>query len=188
MALLAKVSVMGVVLVMMGLVLPSPVDAQASPSAHRYFSASSVPVGGELVVTVAARGYGHFGQVVETLPAGFTYVPEDHPGVASDGQEVVVHFLRNETITYKVTAPAVAGVGSFSGVMKDEDNAGYQVGGQSQVATIPAGLSLLDRYDTNPMDGAIEQQEFDIALRHYLFDGTLDQAGFEEILRLYLFG
>jgi hypothetical protein len=122
------------------------------------------------VVTVTARRYGHFGQVVETLPAGFTYVPDDQPGVAGDGQKVVVHFLRNENVTHRVTAPAVVGVGSFSGVMKDEDKAEYQVGGQSQIATIAAGLSLLDRYDTNPMDGAIGQQEFDVALRNYLFD------------------
>ena len=72
------------------------------PTVYRYFSASSVPAGGELVVTVSVREYGRFGQVVETLPAGFTYVPSNQPGVAGDGRRVVVHFLRDETVTYKV--------------------------------------------------------------------------------------
>ena len=188
-ALLTKFSVMGAALMVVGLLMPGPVDAQTPPTAYRYFSASSVPAGGELVVTVSARGYGRFGQVVETLPAGFTYVPSDQPGVASDGQEVVAHFLRNETVTYRVTAPAAVGVGSFSGVLMDEDKAEHQVGGQSRISTTMAvGLSLLDGYDTNPRDGAIGQPEFDVALRDYLFDGTLDQAGFEKVLRLYLFG
>ena len=109
---------------------------------------------------VCARGYGRFGQVMETLPAGFTYVPSNQPGVAGDGRRVVVHFLRDETVTYRVTAPATAGVGSFSGVLRDEDKAEYRVGGQSRIATMATGLGLLDRYDTNPRDGSIGRDEY----------------------------
>ena len=49
-----------------------------------------MPAGGELVVTVTARGYGLFGQVVETLPDGFTYVSSDQPGAAYRGQMVML--------------------------------------------------------------------------------------------------
>ena len=68
--------------------------------------------------------------------------------------------MRDETVTYRVTAPVAAGVGSFSGVLRDEDKAKYQVGGQSRIATMVAGLSLLDRYHTNPRDGSIGRDEY----------------------------
>ena len=68
----------------------SPAPAQAPATAHRYVSSPTVPAGGELVVTVTARGYGLFGQVVETLPDGFTYVSSDQPGAAYRGQMVML--------------------------------------------------------------------------------------------------
>ena len=49
---------------------------QAAPthSASRSFSPVPVDPDAELTVTITAAGYGAFGQVVETLPAGFSYV------------------------------------------------------------------------------------------------------------------
>ena len=42
--------------------------------ASRSFSPAPASAGGELEVTITAAGYGGFGQVVETLPTGFSYV------------------------------------------------------------------------------------------------------------------
>ena len=56
----------------MSLLRSSTADA-GSHGANRSFSATSVPAGGELDVTIDTSGSG-LGQVVETLPAGFTYV------------------------------------------------------------------------------------------------------------------
>ena len=51
---------------------PAPVEA-TSHRAVRSFSASSVLPGGRVEVTITPTGYGSFGQVVETLPSGFSY-------------------------------------------------------------------------------------------------------------------
>ena len=55
------------------------VGAPAGPNANRSLSADSVHAGGEVTVTIVADGYGSFGEVVETLPAGFTYLSSDLP-------------------------------------------------------------------------------------------------------------
>ena len=54
-------------------------DSGTMASADRSFSASSVAPDGELTVTIAANGYGGIGQVVETLPQGFSYVEGSAP-------------------------------------------------------------------------------------------------------------
>ena len=58
------------VTVMAATVTPSDTEATRS------FSASSVAPAGEITVTISAANYGDFGQVVETLPAGFSYVED----------------------------------------------------------------------------------------------------------------
>jgi hypothetical protein len=51
------------------------VEAPAVPqaSATRSFNPSTVEPDGEVVVRIAATGYGSLGAVTETLPAGFSY-------------------------------------------------------------------------------------------------------------------
>ena len=54
-------------------------SGQADASGHsatRSFSSDSVGPGDEITVTIAATNYGGFGQVVETLPNGFSYVED----------------------------------------------------------------------------------------------------------------
>ena len=129
---------------------------------------------------VTPRGHGRFGQVVETLPAGFTYVSTDQPGAAGDGRRVVVHFLKDEPITYRVTAPAAAGVGSFSGVLRDEDKAEHQVGGQLQLTV----FDLLTRYDADG-DGQINTRlEYLAASRDYQ-DGNITESDLAKVLLRY---
>ena len=50
------------------------------PSASRSFSPDPVDAGGQVTVTITAEGHGSFGDVAETLPAGFTYSSSSLPG------------------------------------------------------------------------------------------------------------
>ena len=126
---------------MVGLLSPGPVDADGH-SATRSFSATTVDTGGEVTVTVEASDYGRFGQIVETLPAGFSYVhgsvsPSD-VRVGVDGQNVRFGLFGEDSITYSVTASSAAGDYTFSGVVKDEDGQSEDVGGDNTI-TVEAG-------------------------------------------------
>ncbi len=179
--MVVKVFAIAVVVVVAGLAgmgLPAAVDAQ-SPSATRSFSAATVAAGDELEVTVTPSGYGRFGQLVETIPDGFNYVPTGDPGVEVDGQDVILTFLEGETVRYRVTGAAGTGVGFFSGILKDIDKVEHQVGGQHQV-TVGAALDLLARYDTSG-DNAIERLEYLAALDDFI-DGLIDKAALLEVL------
>ena len=99
--------------------------------ASRSFSSSTVDAGGELTVTITAAGYGQFGQVVETLPAGFGYVSTslpDPPWVS--GQMLGFSLFGEESFTYTVTASRTLGSHEFSGVAKDEARMETAIGGR----------------------------------------------------------
>ena len=116
------------------LLQPTPVDA-TSHRAVRSFSAPWVLPDGRLEVTIAPTGYGSIGQVVETLPAGFSYSGSDlsESQVAANGQTVTFTLLGEETFAYTVTAPAAGGSYEFSGIIKDEDKAEASVVGASSI-------------------------------------------------------
>ena len=137
---LALLAVAGVALGLAVLLKPAPVEA-TTHRAERSFSAASILPGGRLEVTIVVAGYGRVGQVVETLPAGFSYVGADlsEAAVIVEGQTVRFNLLRGEGVTvaeeerftYTVTAPSAEGPCSFSGVVVDEDRMGQGVGGAS---------------------------------------------------------
>ena len=134
-ALLAvAVAVVGVA----GLLHSGPVEA-TSHSAVRSFSAPWVLPGGALEVTVTAAGYGGFGQVVETLPAGFSYTGSDlsEAAVAVEGQTVAFTLLGDERFTYAVAAPSAEGAYSFAGVLLDGNRTEQAVGGDSSIRVGP---------------------------------------------------
>ena len=136
-ALLVVVAVVGVTLGSVGLLWPTSAGAQATASASRSFSVSSVVPGGELTVTVTASDYGDGGRVEETLPEGFSYVedtatPSDIR-VTLDGQTVRFTMRGTDEITYRVTASGTSGSYTFNGVLKDEDRESHTVGGASTV-------------------------------------------------------
>lgn len=110
--------------------------------ASRSFSASTVGAGGELTVTIVADNYGQFGQVVETLPAGFGYVAtslEDPPWIR--GQMLGFSLFGEESFTYTVTVSRTLGSHDFSGVVKDEERMEADVGGDSTVTVEAATVS-----------------------------------------------
>ena len=108
--------------------------AATNHTAGRSFSETSVMPGGEIVVTITAAGYGVFAQVVEMLPAGFSFVDSSlEEGVEIEGQTVSFILLGEETFTYTVTAPPVERRYTFSGVLKDWDRLEVEIGGASEV-------------------------------------------------------
>ena len=134
-ALLAvAVAVVGVA----GLLHSDPVEA-TSHSSVRSLSAPWVLPGGALEVTITAAGYGGLGQVVETLPAGFSYQGSDLSefAVAVEGQTVAFTLLGDDRFTYRVTAPSATGVYSFSGVLRDVNKAEEAVAGDSSIRVGP---------------------------------------------------
>ena len=135
------------------------VTVEAAPpppglSATRTFDPESVVPDGQVVVTVEAEGYGSFGQVVETLPEGFTYGSTSlADGAEVDGQTVAFTLLvaGPTTFTYTVTAPNTPGPYPFRGIVEDADLRQQTVGGETEVtveaAPPPPGLSATRTFD-----------------------------------------
>ena len=106
-AALALAAVVGVVLL---LAQPGAVEAQ-SHSATRSLSANWALPGSLVRVTITVSNYGSFGQVVETLPEGFTLVSSsiEDIGVDVDGQAVRFSLFGVNGFTYDVTVPSMEG-------------------------------------------------------------------------------
>ena len=125
-AFLMVVAVAGVALGSLWLSAPGDADASGH-SATRSFSSSSVDPGEEVTVTIRAENYGGFGQIVETLPSGFT-----NPD--ANGQTLtIILFGVDQTETYTVTASDDPGPYTFSGVLQNEDKIETPVGGPDTV-------------------------------------------------------
>lgn len=107
----------------------------ASPAVATRTLPASVESGTAFDVTIEASGCGIFGQVVETLPDGFSYIgcpscTTDDIGVSQAGNTVKFGFLGDSTsFTYRVKAPNVAAptTYAFHGIVKDEDKNEYPI-------------------------------------------------------------
>ena len=99
------------------------------PSASRSVSPTSVQRGGQAVVTVDISNT-PVGQVVETLPSGFSYmsgsVNPSTVGVEESGQDVSFTLLGHASFSYTVTAGDATGDHMISGVLKVLDVATQQ--------------------------------------------------------------
>ena len=125
-ALLMVVAVAGVALGSLWLSAPGDADASGH-SATRSFSSSSVAPGEEITVTIQVDNFGGFGQIVETLPFGFT--SQD-----ADGQTVTKPILGGpQAITYTVTASDNPGPYTFSGTLADHAQDERTIGGADTV-------------------------------------------------------
>ncbi len=120
-------------------------SGQADASGHsatRSLSPTSVAPGGEITVTIAATNYGSFGQVVETLPDGFSYVANSvspsNVRVAADGQDVKFTLLGTQSFSYKVTASNTAGEHTFEGMLRDDTGSSQSIVGASDVTVTGA--------------------------------------------------
>ncbi len=108
-------------------------------SATRSFASPSVAPGGQIEVTITARNYGAFAQVVETLPGGFTFAGSSLPDAAVEAKLDAITFtlLGEEQFTYTVQAPAVEAEFTFSGVVRDQHKVEHEVGGDTSLRVGP---------------------------------------------------
>ena len=132
-AFLMVVAVAGVALGSLWLLAPGHADASGH-SATRSFSSTSVAPGGTVTVTIAARDYGGFGEIVETVPDEFT-ITNTSPDAIVMGQTLTITGFGADlrTVTYTVTATDTAGNHTFSGTLADEDTQKETIGGDDTV-------------------------------------------------------
>ena len=107
-----------------------------SATVMRTLPAGPVSAGESFTVTIKARGYGTFGNVIETLPEGCCYLEStlDSGQVAvNDSTNTVTFILVDEaSFTYTVTAPDEVGTYSFSGGLIDDDGV-YDIDGDTEI-------------------------------------------------------
>jgi hypothetical protein len=120
------------------LVLPA---SAALTTAIRELS-TSVASESEFEITITPSGCGIFGQVWETLPAGFTYLgcTPSHIGIEQADNLVKFTFAHSESFTYRVKAPVVTDTASytFHGIVKDENKVEYSIEDSAITVTAPA--------------------------------------------------
>ncbi|HJH29369.1 MAG TPA: hypothetical protein C5S51_06710 [Methanosarcinaceae archaeon] len=111
-----------------------------SASAQRLLPGSVEP-STTVTVGIIAADYGTIGSVVETIPAGFTYVNSTLDGVTKvtvDGNTVTFYLMGQSSFDYIVTAPDTNGTYTFSGVFTDEDQVESTITDSStDVTTVP---------------------------------------------------
>ena len=110
---------------------PTATPAPSSASATRSMPSRAGP-GAELTVTIRASNYGSFGQVVETLPAGFSYVngSTDPSTIRTSvtGQDITFTLLGADVgFSYKVTAASSGGTHTFSGNLIDDQGNSHTI-------------------------------------------------------------
>ena len=92
-----------------------------------------------LQVTITAGDYGFIGQVVETLPDGFTFASSTLASnqIDQEGQVVNFNLFGDSSFIYVVTVPTTEGQYIFSGVFKNVDRDERTVTGHTQVRVGP---------------------------------------------------
>ena len=132
---------------------PQSTEMPATSRATRAFSSVSVDPGDELIVTITDAGDGT-GQVVETLPAGFSYVSSSllDSSVERQGQTITFTLLGDTNFTYTVTASSVEGVYSFEGVLKPFVGEELPIGGASTVTVGSVPMVALSLQDNVPLE------------------------------------
>jgi hypothetical protein len=131
--------------VMLAAVITVPV--LASPATAIRTLPASVASAAEFDVAIETSGCGAFGQVIETLPDGFTYVsctPGDI-GVEQVGHTIKFTFLGSASFTYRAKAPTIETTTTytFHGVVKDEDNIEYPIEDDNITVLVASGARTL---------------------------------------------
>jgi len=134
----------------------------ASPAFATRALPSSVASGSEFDVAIEAGGCGAFGQVVETLPDGFTYLhcSSGDIGVEQTGNVVKFSFLGDAVnFAYTVRAPRVAATTAFTfqGKVLDEDRVSYPIEDDEVIVLVSSGIRTLPTVVASGV-------EFDVAI------------------------
>ncbi|KKH46928.1 PGF-pre-PGF domain-containing protein [Methanosarcina sp. 1.H.A.2.2] len=105
---------------------------------------SSVNTNEEFQVTVNVADYGAAGQVLEKLPAGFTYVSSTLPekAVTVNGNKVSFLLMTEKRFSYTLKAPASTGTYQFVGLLRDINKTEFSVlPASSSIKVITSGGS-----------------------------------------------
>ena len=138
---LAAITVLAATVMSVISTLEHPETLEAQPhTAARSFQEEWAAPGSKLQVTITASDYGDFGQVVEDLPDGFTFIGSslDEAHIEIDGQTVRFNLLRETGFTYRVNVPTTEGQYTFSGVIKNVDREEQAIGGHASLRVGPA--------------------------------------------------
>ncbi|MFC1981157.1 hypothetical protein ACFLVN_02810 [Chloroflexota bacterium] len=171
----------------------------SSANAMRDLPGDSVDPSGTFEVRITADDFGAFGQVIETLPEGFAYIPGSATPVSGmegiigevDGQSVSFSWLNTGQtaieFTYHATVPDTPG-GSFvfAGILQDQNRNVYTIEGD---IAISIGLTPWTPgvYDSNPPDGTIDILEVLTAISDY-FGRQITIAQALQVIGLYFSG
>ena len=103
--------------------------APASAGSAERVLPSSVDKNEEFQVTINVADYGAAGQVLEKLPAGFTYVSSTLPenAVTVNGSKVSFLLMTEKSFNYTLKAPSSAGTYQFTGILRDINKAEFPV-------------------------------------------------------------
>lgn len=156
-------------------------QAEAGASATRTLPASVDP-GADFDVSIEVSGCGSFGQVVETLPNGFSYLSCASTEVSAAVTDNTIKFTfigDSVTFTYAVEASTTEGIYTFSGAVKDEYDVEYSIDGDEKITV---GFDPMN-YDTDG-DGEISKAEATSAVVDY-FDGKITKAQALQVITLY---
>jgi PGF-pre-PGF domain-containing protein len=112
-------------------------------SAERTFSTITVSPNQEFKVTVNVADYGAAGQVLEKLPAGFTFIGSTLPerAVTVNGSEVSFLLITEKSFSYTLKAPASTGTYKIVGLLRDINKAEFPV--------LPADCSITVSQSSN---------------------------------------
>ncbi|AKB33180.1 Cell surface protein [Methanosarcina siciliae HI350] len=90
---------------------------------------SSVSTSEVFEVTINVADYGVAGQVLEKIPAGFTYVSSTLPeeAVTVNGSKISFLLINDESFSYTLKAPESTGTYQFVGLLRDINKAEFSV-------------------------------------------------------------
>ena len=119
--------------------------------AVRYIRAAFADPGSDVEVTITVGGYGALGEVVETVPDGFSYRSSSLPetSVKVTGREVRFSLSGVETFTYMVTAAGSEGPYGFYGkIINAAKTSRDVIGGPALVVSNAPRVSVTSSTDT----------------------------------------
>ncbi|AEH60166.1 hypothetical protein Mzhil_0290 [Methanosalsum zhilinae DSM 4017] len=138
---------------------------------------AEVQMGKEFNVSVTVEDDGQNVSVIETLPAGFSYVSStlDDPYVIVNGNEITFNLAGVTSFEYTVKASHVEGEHTFSGVIESEDGEDQcPVNGDNTIYVVPIeGMDLKEGWNFFSVPHVLENSSVDYVLADIEYDALL---------------
>ena len=139
-------------------------EGDVEPTATRTLPEEPISGGTNFTIEIEASHYGTQGHVVETLPEGFVYGNSTLITERVEVEDNTVEFtLRGEpSFTYTVAAPETEGTYTVSGILIDEGENEYDIGGDTEIevgeksgeVSLPANITAW-----NPIEAIVNNTE-----------------------------